>query len=424
MTQNLIMDQKILPDEKFQLYPSDRQVLRSLAGQVAELASRPIEAQKRALWLAHNTLKTTQPVIFCDPENSWLEIIPLDSLVCQSELARGWEFALRKEIYWGAVMKDDRVIEPYFTLSHVHLDPDWGAHEQRIGGQDRTAYRWESPIQSAADLEKLHAPTIAVDFTATQRLVELATHLFGDLLPVRVKTLWWWTLGMTWTLANLRGLQQLMLDMTDNPAFLHRLMGILRDGTAAMIAALEEAGLLYLNTEGTYVGSGGFGWTDELPAPDYSGHVRPRDMWGFGESQETVGVSPKMFGEFIFPYQLPLLAMFGLNCYGCCEPVDKRWPFIAQIPRLRRVSVSPWSNRARMAEYLSNRYVYSLKPAPSDLAMPTFDEELIRRRLTQDIQATRGCCLEIIMKDNNTIQNDPRRVTRWVELAREISALA
>ena len=418
----LIYEQKILSDDVLQVAPAERQALRALAGQVAELAARPGEAEKRRLWLDHNALRTTRPVIFCDPENSWLEIIPQESLVCQAELARSWEFALRKEIFWGEQMRDDRVIEGVFNLSHVHLEPDWGAHERRVGGENRTAYRWESPIQTEADLEKLHPPRLAIDFAGTRRLAELAAGLFGDLLPVRVKTQWWWTLGMTWTLANLRGLQQLMLDMTDRPAFLHQMMAVLRDGTLAMIAALESADLLYLNTAADYVGSGGFGWTDELPAAGYVGHVRPADMWGFAESQETVGVSPRMFGEFIFPYQLPILAKFGLNCYGCCEPVDKRWPYLSQIPHLRRVSVSPWSNRPKMAEYLGSQYVYSLKPAPSNLAMPFFDEDLIRRQLAQDVEAARGCCLEIIMKDNNTIQNDPRRVIRWVELARAASA--
>ena len=52
-------------------------------------------------------------------------------------------------------------------------------------------------------------------------------------------------------------------------------------------------------------------------------HVRTMDMWGFTESQETVRVSPKMVGEFVFPYQRPLQERFGLNCYGCCEPLDK-----------------------------------------------------------------------------------------------------
>jgi hypothetical protein len=142
-------------------------------------------------------------------------------------------------------------------------------------------------------------------------------------------------------------------------------------------------------------------------------------MWGFSESQETVGVSPQMFAEFVFPYQLPILERFGLNCYGCCEPLDKRWHIVQQIPNLRRVSVSPWADLARMAEMLGDRYIYSMKPRPTDLAMDGFDEDRIRAELREALRVTRDCRVEVIMKDNHTIRNDPRRVIRWVQIARE-----
>ena len=64
--------------------------LRSLAGQVGELAARPIEAEKRTLWLRHNALAPTRPLIFCDPENGWHEIIRPEHLHCEGELARAW----------------------------------------------------------------------------------------------------------------------------------------------------------------------------------------------------------------------------------------------------------------------------------------------------------------------------------------------
>jgi hypothetical protein len=397
----------------------ERQLLRTLAGQVAELAAGPIEAQKRELWLRHNKLHATRPVIFCDPENGWHEIIRPEQLACESELAREWEFRLRRELFWGTQMCDDRVIIPFFEVPHVAVESDWGMHETRVGGQHGGAYAWEAPLKEYADLAKLHYPKITVDNAATEQRAALAQEILGDLLTVRVKTLWWWTLGMTWTLVNLRGLMQIMYDMVDAPDELHQLMGILRDGHLAKLDWLEEQGLLSLNNDGTYVGSGGFGWTDELPQKDFAGRVRPCDMWGFGESQETVGVSPEMYAEFVLPYQLPILARFGLNCYGCCEPLDKRWEHVKQIPRLRRVSVSPWSNRAFMAEQLGADYILSMKPNPADLARDSFDEERVRAILREDMRATRGCRVEVIMKDNHTIRDDPRRVTRWVQIARE-----
>ncbi|MBC8372483.1 MAG: hypothetical protein H8E53_02735, partial [Planctomycetes bacterium] len=230
---------------------------------------------------------------------------------------------------------------------------------------------------------------------------------------------WWWTLGMTWTLINLRGLAQFMLDMYDHPDELHRLMEILRDGHLARLDFLETGGLLSLNNDNTYVGSGGFGFTGELPRADFDGRVRTIDMWGFCESQETVGVSPEMFEEFVFPYQVPIMERFGLNCYGCCEPLDNRWHVVKRFPRLRRVSVSPWADAEKMAEFLGADYIYSYKPTPADLARPNIDANRIRAELRRAMDIAKDCRLEVIMKDNHTLANTPSNATRWCRIARE-----
>lgn len=82
--------------------PAERAVLRRLAGRVAELAAREVEQEKRRLWSAHNDLASVgRPLIFCDPENGWTEIITDDQMECAGELARQWEYQLRKEITWG-----------------------------------------------------------------------------------------------------------------------------------------------------------------------------------------------------------------------------------------------------------------------------------------------------------------------------------
>jgi len=142
-------------------------------------------------------------------------------------------------------------------------------------------------------------------------------------------------------------------------------------------------------------------------------------MWGFAESQETVGVSPEIFAEFIFPYQLPLLERFGLNCYGCCEPLDSRWAVVKRVPNLRRVSVSAWANLEKMAGLLEAQYVLSLKPNPADLARPAIDEPALRKQLRRSLEITRGCRVEIIMKDNHTLGGNPQNAVRWAQIARQ-----
>ena len=406
--------------EEAHISSEDREGLRSLAQEVAFYAARPIEIEKRNLWTRHNDLEPTRPVIFCDPENGWNEIIAEDTLACEGSLARRWEMVLRKEIFWAEQMRDDKVIESCFDIGYTHSEEDWGLHEKQIGGTQGGSYAWERALKDERDIDNLHAPLIEIDRDASRAALDLATETLGDILQVRQAGLWWWSMGMTLDLCKLLGLEQTMIAMIDKPDLIHRLMGLLRDGNQQKLDWLENNDLLSTNTD-RYVGSGGFGYTAELPGlgsgPDAP--VEARHMWGFGESQETVAVSPGMFAELIFPYQLPLLERFGLNCYGCCEPLDARWDTVKTVPRLRRVSVSAWADVKKMAELLQRDYVFSYKPAPADLAVAAIDEETTRRKLRETMAATRGCRLEIIMKDNHTIGRNPQNVIRWARIAME-----
>jgi len=400
----------------------DRKILRALAARMAELASHPTEEEKKKLWCEHNDLQPTRPLVFCDPEGGWSEIISEGSLKCEGDLARRWEMFLRKEIFWGENLKDDKIIEPYFNIPYTAVESNWGMHETMVGGQNKGSYTWQAPIRDFRDIDKLHFPQISVDHEKTKKYLEQAEEIFRDLLKVRIKGIWWWSFGLTLTLSRLRGLEQIMFDMYDNPDGLHRLMAFLRDGTLCEVNFLEQNGLLSLNNDNTPVGSGGFGWTSQLPGEDFdAARVRTRDMWGFAESQETSGISPQMFDEFVFQYQLPVLERFGLNCYGCCEALNTRWEVIKKIPNLRRISVSPWADVRDMAEKLQDHYIFSLKPHPGYLAVSPIDEDFIRKGLREALKITKAnnCHVEIIMKDNHTLADHPENAIRWCRIAME-----
>lgn len=219
---------------------------------------------------------------------------------------------------------------------------------------------------------------------------------------------------------NLRGLDKMMMDLILEPEGVHKLMAFLRDGYLKRLDYLQNNGLLSLNTEGTYVGSGGFGFTDQLPKPsDNLTKVLTKNMWGFCESQETVGVSPQMFNAFILPYQLPIMARFGLNCYGCCEPIEVRWDYVKTIPNLRRVSTSAWANVANMKECLGSDYIMSIKPNPTPLSIAHIDEQTARKEVRDALDNSKGCVVELIMKDNHTLGGNPSNITKWVEIVRQ-----
>ncbi|HEY0868292.1 MAG TPA: hypothetical protein VGE01_12975 [Fimbriimonas sp.] len=400
----------------------DREVLRRLASRVREVSELPEMEERRRLWYEHNALRSQKPMILCFPEGAWCELITGEDLACEGEWARSHEWQLRSKLYWWDHIRDDHVLEPLYEVAWHVDEGDLGVQIPKTHGEHRGSYIWEPPIQEIErDLPKLHFRQPRVDRTKSLAEKEALEGIFGDLLEVRHEGPYWWTAGLTWRAIELIGLQPLMIAMIDDPEGLHRLMGWLRDEHLAMMRWFEAEGLLTVNNRHHYTGSGGVGYTTELPARDYRGHARLKDRWGFAESQETVGCSPEMFAEFVLPYQIPLLEQFGLNCYGCCEPVHQRWKYIREVPRLRRVSVSPWCDQEFMAEALGRDVIFSRKPNPV-LVCTNFDEDLIRRDLRHTVETASGCNLEIILKDTHTVQNEPWRITRWVEIALEEAA--
>jgi len=395
-------------------------VLRGLAEKTAEIAARPEMKKKAELWTAHNDLKTDEPLIFVDPENGWNEIITPGELSCSDPLARVWEMVLRKQIFWAEGMKDDRVIEPFFDVPYSCSDDGWGLDIKKTGGESGGAYIILPAIEAyEEDFPKLHYPNITIDKDESERVMDLALEVFAGILTVRRKHSWWWTLGMCFDYICLRGLEEFMCDIIAEPDYFHKMMEFLCEGKLRMLDFLEENDLLASNTGGTYIGSGGFGYTDQLPGPGSAGKAKTADMWGFVEAQETVSIDPRQYAEFILPYHKRIAERFGLNCYGCCEGYDTRWEYIKELPRLRRVSVSAWSDFSAVPDYLGKNYVASVKPSPAPLASKNMDEEFVRAECRRAAEQTKGGICEFLMKDNHTLGGNPGNITRWVEIMRE-----
>jgi hypothetical protein len=412
----------LVGQQSLKIEKNDRKILRELARQVAEIASRPGELHKKNLWKKHNSLKETAPLVFCDPELAWYELIPVTDISCRGSLARIWEFRLKKEIYWKDIIKDDRVILPEFTVHRIFTETSRGIERKLKGGGNGGSYTWDPAIEDHEDIERLRPGKIIADEAGTSRLIELARGVFEGILDVRLESSYWWSFGMTHDLIMLRGFENILMDMYDNPGLVHRLMAFLRDENIKKLDFLEDNNFLSLNNTGDFVGTGGYGWTDELPSPGFDGeHVRTMDMWGYSESQETTNVSPDFFKEFVFPYQNSILERFGLNIYGCCEPLDKRLDIVKLIPRLRRVTVSPWSDPVFMAEALGKDYVYCRKINPAYMSTPAMDEESARRELRETYIAAQkyGCPAEVMLRDVLTLSFNPGNAAGWVRIARE-----
>jgi hypothetical protein len=208
-----------------------------------------------------------------------------------------------------------------------------------------------------------------------------------------------------------------MIDMLDNPEWLHSLVKFMRDGVLKAHAEAEAAGDWGLGAHQNQA----MPYAKELedPAANKNG-VQRNQLWGYMASQEFTSVSPSMHDEFLLQYQLPILKCFGLVAYGCCEDLTRKIDILRQIPNLRRIAVSPFADVAKCAAEIRQDYVLSYRPSPADMVSYGFDRDRIRSILRQDLEACKDCHVDITLKDVETVEKDPERVKKWVTLTREV----
>jgi len=401
----------------------DRTILRDLAKKVADLAALPLQEEKRKVWQGVNELKPRRPALFCSPEGSWGELLPDNTLKCREEAARGLEWGLRLRLYAAEHFCDDQVCDrDYFVGCALRDENEPPALQYIMPAEARGAYVWEPLIKTHQDLDKLAPPALVHDQEKTQQNLAFHEELWGDILQVRLRGAAHLSGGLIDDWARLRGLTQTFLDMTDDPNFVQAGMQRMLENRQVRFDFLEAQNLLGLNNGNHYIGSGALGYTRELPAADFDGRVRLKDLWGFADAQTMSEVSPVMQERFVLPYQIPILERFGLNCYGCCEPLHHLLPALKRrLPRLRRVSISPWADKRISAQELGPNIVFSWKPNPAYLAGVHFNPELVRKdiRETLDIAKEHGNVLEIVLKDTHTCNNEPWRFDKWLKIARE-----
>jgi len=192
----------------------------------------------------------------------------------------------------------------------------------------------------------------------------------------------------------------------------------------AWMEELDQLGsqnLLSLDNSNVRVGSGGYGYISELPGANFdSGQVAPHNMWGCSNAQIFSGVSPEMHWDFAIAHDLRWMERWGVNYYGCCEPLDNKVDLLRRIPNLRKVSVSPWCDSGKIIDGLGSDYVISRKPSPAILATEKWHPERARQEIREFMDKTRGQShVELIMKDISTVRHDPQRLWEWSQIALE-----
>jgi hypothetical protein len=399
----------------------DRDILRASATRVAEIADLPVMAERRAMWKRHNALERVRPMVLIDPQGSWRELLPDSDMTCESGAARRIELALRRRVYSHENFHDDTVTEKNWVVGRAIHNTGWGLTAKHLRSSMATgAWKFDPVIKTHADLDKIKFPRVYEDKDATARSLGIAQELFGDILDVEVKGIAHLSFHLMNVYTGLRGLEQVMWDMIDDPNMVHDAMARLEEGHHQLVQQYVDQNLLSLNNDGTTHSTGGNGYTDQLPLADCDPErVRPCDMWASAESQEFDPVSPDMHEEFTLQYEKRLLEPFAFNGYGCCDDLEPKLHLVAQIPGIRRISIAPMANVDRSAEKLGDAYIFSWKPQPSHL-VGEFDGDMVREYIRHTLDVSRDCVIEMILKDTHTCENRPERFNEWSRIASEL----
>ncbi len=398
---------------------NDRTILRELARRYRDISEKPVQDERRRLWTLKNSLKPVRPLIYVRAF-AWREM-PDNIVRCEDPLFQTAEKHLRQMIFADS-FGDDTIMEPWLPLRATHRNEGWGLQGERrySGDPEEGAYKEDYPLRDPADIGSMRVPSHDIDEEATARNQARLAEALDGILPVglnRGPARGLWAMDISTDLGHLRGIEHFMMDMMDRPEWLHRLLAFMRDGILKDHAETEAAGdfglINHFNQAMPYA--------EELepPAANTRGVTRNR-LWCYMAAQEYTGVSPAMHEEFLLRYQMPIMEKYGLVAYGCCEDLTRKIGMLRQIPNLRRIAVSPFADVARCAEQIGTDYVISYRPSPADMVSYRFDPDRVRTILRRDLEACRGCHVDITLKDVETVERDPNRIRVWTSLAREI----
>ncbi len=409
---------------EIRLSPRDTDTLRTLASELAEIASLPVHKEKARLWRKLNDLQSVRPMVWIN-EICWHEMNVDDelTLITEHPWARDQERDLRQTLYQWHHLRGDMIVNDFLTCPLAVHSTDFGIIEdvdviRTDGASDIVSRHYNVQISSFDDLEKIKMPVVTHNEAATEFRYQAMCAVYDGILPVKKmgQTHIWFT---PWDyLIRWWGIEQAMMDLIEQPDLVHAAVDRMVDAWMEELDQFESMNLLALDANNTRIGSGGYGYTDQLPGTPFDPeYVRPSNMWGCSNAQIFSEVSPRMHWEFAIEHDLRWLERWGLTYYGCCEPLDGKIDILRKIPNLRKISVSPWCDTARVADGIGHDYVMSRKPNPAILAEDVWHPERASSDLNKFLEQTRGCHVELIMKDISTVRYQPQRLWEWAEIA-------
>jgi len=396
----------------------DKKILHKLAAEWREISESKEMRELKKLWYEHNAMRGVRPMVTVESSSFCEELIP-DMMECEGDNARKLERRLREGLLNAVYFKDDTVVDSFFPVTLYGWIKPFDI-DVKIDRQDSSlGHHFVEQIHDLEeDFGKLKKSTFYSGRKDAQAFCDLANDSFGDILPAKLVGK---CLGscLTQDIVHIMSMETMFISMCDYPELFHKMMKMLSDDYIEFYRFCEKEKLLLPTTDSERVGQGTYAFTKELKQKD---NPVSKEIWGYMDSQETVNVSPQMFGEFIFPYYSKVAEQFGLTSYGCCEPVHPFWSeYLSKLPGLRKVSISAWCDQSFMGEKLKGgKVMFHRKPAATFLGVgEELDKEAFKKDIQATMQAAKGCKVEFTQRDVYTVNRSLKKVEEYVSIVRE-----
>lgn len=402
---------------------SNYNILRDLAREKKALIDAYDNESKIKLWKNVNDLKPSRPPVLIY-QVPWSEFPLINEMVSDKDDKVIWdiEFKLRRELHELRHFPADMVYLNKIECPPVVYDSGFmlDSSVDIIRSGHINSQHFTPVLVDTDDVNKITEATVEYDKEATAMRMDMLVDIFGGICDIELtgKKGHWFT---PWDyLISRTGVTEAMIDLIERPDFVNAYVSRFVDVSIKRLERYKELGLWASNNNNTNVGSGGYGYTSDLKAPPSPNvNVPLNQIWGCGNAQIFSEVSPDMHWEFSLRHEMRWLENFGLNYYGCCEQLHHKIDILERIPGLRKVSMSPWANLDIAREKINRRYVMSVKPTPTTVAMQPFDEEVIRTEVNSHLDKTSGTPAEFILKDISTVKNEPGRLEAWERIYTE-----
>ncbi|MBR0143342.1 MAG: hypothetical protein IJM21_04105 [Clostridia bacterium] len=403
-------------------YGKEVALVRELAKRVMECAVSEKHERMRKRFRENNDLKIVRPPLIME-EIPWHEMNldgELDCVSADPEL-RAMEYRLRIALFREKHFRCDNYLEPVWVVKKALTNSGNGFEidEDRLAVDRKNnivSHRYHDVLKDEKDLLRYHDPVVTAYPEKDAANVARAEEILDGSMPVELRG--HGIYYAPWdTIAMLRGVEPILIDVYDRPEFLHKIMALFTRAMRLEMDQMEALGLYDPRELSLHCTPSPF-TPEKEPDP---GRYLLKDIWFRSMAQMFSSVSPDAHEEFDLQYSIPLAARCAHTYYGCCEPLDDRIDKLKKYPNLRKVGVSPWANVERSAEQLGGSYVLSRKPNPAHVALRT-DPDQIRAEIgeTARLALKYGCPCDITLKDVSTVGYRPENLIVWAETASSV----